>query len=68
METFRQVSLAGTQVARVHSWTLREKKLKIGAQIRVMTLKFWLSFSESYLIVALLRTVLARMQAHPLRC
>lgn len=50
------------------SWTLRGKLLKIGAQVPVTKRKVWLSFSESYPYAAWLRTFLARVQAHPLRC
>ena len=42
--------------------------LKIGAQVRVTTHKVWLSFSESYPYAGLLQTVLAQVQALPLRC
>ena len=65
METLRRVGLAGTKLARAQSWTLRVRLLKIGAQVRVTTRKVWLSFSESYPHAALLRTVLAQVQAHP---
>ncbi len=41
---------------------------KISAQVRVTKRKVWLSFSESYPYAAWLRTVLARVQTHPLRC
>ena len=68
VQTLRRLGLAGTKLARSQSWTLRGKLLKIGAQVRVTTRKVWLSFSESYPNAALLRTVLARVQAHPLRC
>ena len=66
METLRRVGLAGTKLARAQSWTLRVRLLKIGAQVRVTTRKVWLS--ESYPHAALLRTVLAQVQALPLRC
>ena len=68
METLRRVGLAGTKLARAQCWTMRGKLLKIGAQVRVTTRKVWLSFSESYPYGGLLRTVLARLQAIPLRC
>ena len=68
METLRRVGLAGTKLARAQSWTLRVRLLKIGAQVRITTRKVWLSFSESYPHAALLQTVLAQVQAHPLRC
>ena len=68
VETLRRVGLAGKELAWAQSWTLRGKLLKIGAQVRVTTRKVWLSFSKSYPYAVLLRTVLARVQALPLRC
>ena len=68
METLRRVGLAGTKWARAQNWAIRLKLLKIGAQVRVTIRKVWLSFSESYPHAALLRTALAHVQAHPLRC
>ena len=68
METLRRVGLAGTKLAGAQSWTLRVRLLKIGAQVRVTMRKVWLSFSESYPHAALLQTVLAQVQALPLRC
>ncbi len=68
METLRRVGLAWTKWARAQSWTLRVRLLKIGAQVRVTTHKVWLSFSESYPYAGLLQTVLAQVQALPLRC
>ena len=68
IETLRRVGLAGTKLARAQSWTLRVKLLKIGAQVRITSRKVWLSYSEGYPYAALLRTVLAQVQALPLRC
>ena len=68
VHTLRRVGLDGTKLARAQSWILRLKLLKIGAQVRVTTRKVWLSFSESYPYAGLLRTVLAQVQALPLRC
>ena len=67
VETLRRVGLAEPKLARAQSWTIRGKLLKVGAQVRVTTRKVWLSFSESYPYATLLRTVLARVQAHPFR-
>ena len=47
METLRRVGLAGTKLARAQSWTLRVRLLKIGAQVRIMTRKVWLSFPRA---------------------
>ena len=59
---------AGDEAGAGQSWTLRVRLLKIGAQVRITSRKVWLSFSESYPHAALLRTVLAQVQALPLRC
>ena len=68
LQRLRQWGLAGTELAFAQCWTIRGKVLKIGAQVRVTSRKVWLSFSESYPYAALLRRVLARLQAFPLRC
>jgi len=58
----------GTALARAQCGTIREKMLKIGAQIRVSVRRVWLSMSESYPRVGLFREVLARLEAIPIRC
>ena len=68
MQRLRQWGLAATELAFAQCWTIRQKVLKIGAQFRVTTRKVWLCFSESYPYAALLRKVLARLQAFPLHC
>ena len=68
LQRLRQWGLAATELAFAQCWTIRRKVLKIGAQVRVTSRKVWLSFSESYPYAALLRRVLARLQAFPLRC
>ena len=40
----------------------------VTSSLCVRASKVWLSFSESYPYAAWLRTVLARVQTHPLRC
>ena len=68
MHALRRLGLAGTVLARAQCGTIREKMLKIGAQIRVSVRKVWLSMSESYPREGLFRAVLARLEAIPLRC
>ena len=68
MQTLRSTGLRGTELARAQCGTIREKVLKIGAQIRVSVRKVWLSMSESYPRAVLFRAVLARLEAIPLRC
>ena len=68
VHALRRLGLVGTKLERAQSWTVRVKLLKIGAQVRITTRKVWLSFSESYPYAALLKTILTRLQAVPLRC
>ena len=68
MQTLRSTGLRGTELARAQCGTIREKVLKIGAQIRVSVRKVGLSMSESYPRAVLFRAVLARLEAIPLRC
>ena len=64
----RRLGLKGTELARAQCGTIREKVLKIGAQIRVSVRKVWLSVSESYPRAGLFRAVLARLEAIPIVC
>ena len=68
MHALRRLELVGTALARAQYGTIREKMLKIGAQIRVSVRKVWLSMSESYPRAGMFRAVLARLGAIPLRC
>ena len=68
MQTLRSMGLRGTEFARAQCGTIREKVLKIGAQIRVSVRKVCLSMSEGYPRAGLFRVVLARLAAIPLRC
>ena len=68
MHGLRRMGLVGTELARAQCGTIREKVLKIGAQIRVSVRKVWLSMSESYPREGLFRAVLARLEAIPLCC
>ena len=67
MHALRRLGLEGTELARAQCGTIREKVLKIGAQIRVSVRKVWLSMSESYPRAVLFRAVLARLEAIPIR-
>jgi len=67
MQQLRRVGLAGTELARAQCTTIREKVLKIGAQVRVSVRKVWLSLSQSYPYAGLFRAVLARLEAVPNR-
>ena len=68
MHGLRRLGLAGTELARAQCGTIREKVLKVGAEIRVSVRKIWLSMSESYPRAGLFRTILVRLEAIPIRC
>ena len=68
MQTLRRVGLAGTQLAARQCGTVREKVLKVGAQVRVSMRRVCLSFDAAWPRAALLRAVLANPVAMPLRC
>ena len=68
MHGLRRLGLVGTELARAQCGTIREKVLKVGAEIRVSVRKVWLSMSESYPRAGLFRRILARLEAIPLRC
>ena len=68
MHALRRLGLAGTELARAQCGTIREKVLKLGAQIRVSVRKVWLSMSQSYPRAGLFRVIFARLEAIPLRC
>ena len=68
MQTLRRVGLAGTRLARAQCGTIRDKVLKVGAQVRVSVRRVFLSFDATWPRAALLRAVLANLAAMPLRC
>jgi len=65
----RRLGLRGTKMARAQSHTIREKLLKIGAQIRVTIRKVWISLAGGYPYEELFRrAVLNLREIMPLRC
>jgi hypothetical protein len=69
VEGLRRVGLRGTQMARAQVQTIREKLLKIGAQIRVTVRKIWVSLAGGCPQEDLFRRVVMNLQvAMPLRC
>jgi hypothetical protein len=63
----RRLGLRETDLARAQCGTIRQRLLKIGAQIRVSVRKIWVSFSESYPGAELFAQILHNIQAVPLR-
>ena len=68
MQTLRRVGLAGTELAKAQCGTIRDKVLKVGAQVRVSVRRVCLSFAETWPRAALLGVVLANLRTMPLRC
>jgi hypothetical protein len=69
VEGLRRLGLRGTQMARAQVQTIREKLLKIGAQIRVTVRKIWVSLAGGCPQEDLFRRVVMNLQvAMPLRC
>ena len=58
----RRIGLKGTKLAGAYCGTIREKLLKIGAQIRVTVRKVWVSLSSGYPHAALFASVLAALE------
>ena len=61
MQTLRRVGLAGTELAKAQCGTIRDKVLKVGAQVRVSARRVCLSFAETWPRAALLGEVLANL-------
>ena len=65
----RRLGLRGTKLARAQVHTIREKLLKIGAQIRVTVRKVWISVAGGYPYEEVFRrAVLNVREVMPLRC
>ena len=68
LQALRRLGLAGTDLARAQSQTIRLKLLKIGAQIRVTVRKIWLSLAGGYPYARLFAQVYENLQrASPLQ-
>jgi len=69
MSTLRKVGLKGTDMQRAQCSTIREKLLKIGAQVKVSVRRVAIKMTSSYPYKELFATVLRNIQAiAPLRC
>ena len=67
MQWLRQFALKGTKMAKSQCSTMRLHLFKIGAQIRLSVRKVWISISQGYPFVSVLKTVLARLYQIPIR-
>lgn len=69
MDALRRLGLRGTKMSKAQCHTIREKLLKIGAQIRVTVRKVWVSLAEGYPYERLFLRALANVRgAMPMRC
>jgi hypothetical protein len=79
MQALRRLGLEGTALEKAQCHTIREKLLKIGAQIRVTVRKVWVALAEGYPYARLFARVWEKLralvigsipqaQAPPLRC
>lgn len=62
----RRIGLAGTELAKAQSGTIRLKLFKIGAQVRITVRKVWVSWSESYPYAGIYRKVLENLRMRPI--
>ncbi len=68
LQARRRLGLQGTELAKAPGTTLRLKRLKIGARMRITVRKVWVSLASGYPYQELFRQVYAQLQAVPLRC
>ena len=69
MSTLRKVGLKGTDMQRAQCSTIREKLLKIGAQVKVSVRRVVVKRTSSYPYKELFATVLKNIQRTvPMRC
>lgn len=65
LNALRRLGLEGTELARARCDTIRNKLLKIGAQVRVTVRRVWVHLSSSYPYAALFTQILDRLRAGP---
>ena len=68
MQTLRRLGLNGTSMARAQCDTIRLKRFKVGAHIRIRVRRARIAFSERYPHVDLCRQIGYKLQRIPLRC
>ena len=66
MHSLRRLETQGTQLARAQCSTLRWKRSKIGARVRITAQRVWLSFSQAYPYDETFTQVLANLRKEPL--
>lgn len=68
MHALRRLGLRGTELAQAQCATIRLKRLKVGALIRLTARRVWVSLAEGCPYADLFTRVYATLQAIPLRC
>ncbi|MBI1884679.1 MAG: IS1380 family transposase [Chlamydiae bacterium] len=63
MNALRTLGLHGTQLAQAQCHTIRNKILKIGAQVRVSFRRIWISFASGYPYQNIFYQIFARIRA-----
>jgi len=67
MQALRRLGLQGTELAKAQCTTLRLKRLKVGALLRITVRKVWGSLASGYPYQDLFRQVCLQLRALPLR-
>jgi len=65
LNELRRLGLAGTELAHARCDTIRNKLLKIGAQVRVTVRRVWVHLSSSYPYAALFHQIVGRLRSGP---
>jgi hypothetical protein len=68
LSELRRLGLEGTELERAQCGTIREKLLKIGAQVRVTVRRVVVSMASSYVSKELFATIYRKLAASPQRC
>jgi hypothetical protein len=68
LEALRRLGLKATDWAQAQAATIRLKRLKVGALIRITVRKVWVSLAGGYPYAQLWARVYAALRALPLRC
>ena len=68
LSELRRVGLEGTELERAQCGSIREKLLKIGAQVRVSVRRVVVALSSAFVGQQLFAIVYRRLEALPMRC
>ena len=68
LSELRRVGLEGTELERAQCGTIREKLLKIGAQVRVTVRRVVVALSSAFVGQELFAVIYRKLEAMPMRC